>query len=112
MSQIEVSQLAVASEDWENFVLSIERLMTVHKRMLERLREMKSKNRALRAELRSLRVSSGKPAGVKICENCGNAVEGLAYFCDHCGAAIFKCECGRELSRADRFCDFCGRPTS
>jgi len=111
MSQTEVSQVAVPGEDWENFVSSIERLMAVHKRTLERLREMKSRNRALRTELKSARVSSGKPAG-KVCEKCGNAIDGAAYFCDHCGAAIFKCECGRELKRADRFCDSCGRPAS
>ena len=111
MSQIEVRPVAVASEDWENFVSSIERLMAVHKRTLERLREMKSKNRALRTELKSTRVSSGKPLG-KVCGNCGSEIDGSAYFCDHCGAAIFKCECGRELSRADMFCDFCGRPAS
>jgi len=111
MSQIEVNEVAVAGEDWENFVSSIERLMAVHKRTLERLREMKSRNRTLRNELKSARVSSGKPSG-KVCENCGSAIDGSTYFCDHCGAAIFKCECGRELSRADRFCDFCGRPAS
>jgi hypothetical protein len=112
MSQIEVSEVAVASEDWDNFVSSIERLMAVHKRTLERLREMKSRNRALRAELKSTRVSPTKAPGVKVCENCAIEVEGSAYFCDRCGASMFKCGCGRELSRADKFCDFCGKPAA
>jgi hypothetical protein len=122
MSQIEVSQLAVANEDWENFLSSLERLMAVHKKTLERLREVKSRNKRLRAELKSAaqqpaltqptkdKRASTNTDGANICGNCGNEAEILASFCDRCGAAMLRCKCGRELSRIDKFCDRCGQP--
>jgi len=122
VSQIEVSEVIVAKEEWEEFLSSLERLMAVHKRSLEKLRELRSRNRALRAELRSSvdLPSVNRPQTRKnqfregdaatTCVNCGHEIERSASFCDRCGASVFKCDCGRALMPGDQFCDQCGRP--
>ncbi len=54
MSQNEqIPEVVIAKSEWESFVASLERLITVHKRTLQRLRELRTRNLAVRTELRS-----------------------------------------------------------
>jgi predicted RNA-binding Zn-ribbon protein involved in translation (DUF1610 family) len=120
----ESSEVIVAKEDWENFLSSLEHLMGVQKKTLEKLREVKLRNRALRAELKSAlelpaveQPRKGKKElkerkTMNICANCGNQLKRFDSFCDNCGTAVFRCECGRALSLNNRFCDVCGLPFS
>ncbi len=124
MSQNEqIPEVVIAKSEWESFVTSLERLITLHKRTLHRLRELRTRNLALRTELRSameLPTIKKKPAiskeerlvAVQSCRYCGYEIELSSRFCDRCGrpVAVSRCECGRELGASDRFCDACGRP--
>jgi hypothetical protein len=119
----QIPEVVVAKSDWESFLSSIERLITLHKRTLQKLRKLRARNEALRTELRSamelptIKKRYGpskeeKLVVVQPCRYCGYEIELTSRFCDHCGrpVAVARCECGRELGAADRFCDICGRP--
>lgn len=124
-------EVVVSRGDWEGFVSSLERLMGLHQRTLQRLRDLRIRNEALRAELRSaLQLPTVKPkettgegfgrptvltlVGVKRCMHCDREIEISAEFCDRCGrtVAVSVCQCGRELGGSARFCDVCGRPVA
>jgi len=53
LSVNEVPEVIVAKSDWESFLSALERLITLHKRTLQRLKELRVRNQALRTELRS-----------------------------------------------------------
>lgn len=123
-----VPEVAVERGDWESFVTSLERFMTLHQRTLQRVKELWVRNRALREELRSAmtlptikvreKVEAFEPykesVSFQLCRFCGREIEKVARFCDSCGrlAGALRCECGRELTRDYRFCDACGRPAN
>ena len=45
-------EVAIGRDDWEKFLSSIERLMSLHQQTLQRLKELGRRNEALRKELR------------------------------------------------------------
>ena len=124
----EHAEVVVSRGDWEGFLSSLERLMSLHQRTLQRLKDLRIRNEALRTELRSALVlptvkarettgeGIGRPTvlalvGVKRCLHCDREIEISAKFCDRCGRtiAVSVCECGRELGGSAKFCDICGR---
>ena len=126
MSQSEETQaeVVVSRGDWEGFLSSLERLIGLHQRTLQRLKDLRIRNEALRTELRSslalptvkARPGAGTSAvetlmAVERCRYCAREIEISAKFCDRCGraVAVSLCHCGRELGRSDKFCDACGR---
>jgi len=126
LSQSEKAQaeVVVSRGDWEGFLSSLERLISLHQRTLQRLKDLRTRNEALRTELRSAlalptvkaRPEAGTPAvetliAVQRCRYCTREIEISAKFCDRCGRAVTVslCHCGRELGRSDKFCDACGR---
>ena len=129
MSRSEEGQpeVVVARNDWERFLASVERLISLHQRTLQKLRELRNRNRVLRTELRSAmalptireKPQAGGPETERIvtvrqCRYCGQEIEMSAKFCDRCGrtVAVSLCECGRELVAMDKYCDRCGRPVN
>jgi hypothetical protein len=113
----EVPEIVVARTDWEKFVSSLERLMALHQRTLQKLRDMRSRNRALRTELRSavalptLETRTIDRATISLCPYCEHEIQESASFCDQCGSStsMFLCECGRTVRQKDVYCDGCGR---
>lgn len=117
------ADVVVARSDWESFIFSLERLITLHRKALEALKDLRIRNEALRTELRSaLALPTVKPRpergsstvrefiALRGCRFCGREIEMSARFCDNCGkaVAVLVCECGRELGQSDSFCDRCG----
>jgi hypothetical protein len=126
MSQNEEAQteLILSRGDWEGFLSSLEHLITLHQKTLQRLKDLRTRNVAIRTELRSalaLPTLEIKPATdesiaetllpVRICRYCSNEIATSSRFCDRCGRvnAILLCKCGSELAGSDKFCDRCGR---
>ena len=113
----EVPEVVVAQNDWEKFISSLERLMALHQRTLQKLRDLRSRNRALRTELKSaialptLETPTIESAILSLCRYCGHENLESARFCDHCGnsTSMLLCECGRVLRQKDLYCDRCGR---
>jgi len=118
------TEVIVSRGDWEAFLASLERLITLHRKTLQRLKDLEVRNQGLRTELRSaMALPTIKPkrrkgtANVEVlsvvrqCAYCGYEIETSAKFCDRCGKAnaAFLCQCGRELGKADEFCDTCGQ---
>lgn len=129
MSQSEETktEVVLSRGDWGRFLSSLERLITLHRKTIQRLKDLRIQNQALRSELRSaLALPTLKPrpgkAGAPIerlvavqrCLYCNREIELSANFCDQCGTATrgLLCECGRELGKFDKFCDRCGRPVT
>jgi hypothetical protein len=128
--------LVVEQDDWERFLSSIERLISLHQRTLQRLKEVGHRNEALREELReamglrSLHVDSRDRvlSSVKAKSGFLDRLFGpsAALLRPHLrvpktlsgqllgvpgSAGLVKCgRCGRQFSRLDRFCDQCGAP--
>jgi hypothetical protein len=113
----------VAKSDWESFLSSLERLISLHHRTIQRLRDLRIRNKALQTELRSaLALPTIKPKpgvgptvreeimAVQFCRFCGREIELAARFCDGCGKSMaeFRCICGRDLLGTEKFCDNCG----
>jgi hypothetical protein len=113
----------VAKSDWENFLSSLERLISLHHKTIQHLRDLRIRNKALQAELRSalaLPTIKAKPGvtpavkeemiAVQFCRFCGRELELAARFCDGCGRpmAAVRCVCGRDLIGTEKFCDNCG----
>lgn len=125
MTQHEESktEMVLARNDWEAFMSSLERLISVHRKTMQRLKELKVRNDALRIELRNaialptlapkIQVESAveEPITIQVCRYCNRETALSAKYCDTCGRYIVlrTCDCGRELGRQDRFCDRCGR---
>ncbi len=125
MSRSEEGQpdVIVAKRDWENFLSSLERLISLHHRTIQRLSDLRNRNKALQTELRfalALPTIKTKPGirlsameelkAVQFCRLCGRELELSARFCDGCGMllAAVRCVCGRELVGTEKFCDNCG----
>jgi rRNA maturation endonuclease Nob1 len=115
-------EIVVSRSDWESFLSSLERLMTLHQKTLKRLDDLRVRNEALRAELgTALALPTPKPRNgqetvefvlqSQLCQYCGREFRAAAKFCDSCGSLIGEmyCQCGRICSSPDRFCDLCGR---
>lgn len=115
-------EIVISRDNWESFLSSLERLMALHRRTLERLNDLRLRNEALRTELSTalalptLKSRTGQEAvGLSLeslrCEYCGRVIQADAKFCDRCGGAIDErpCQCGRICNKRDRFCDLCGR---
>jgi hypothetical protein len=118
------AEVVISRGDWEGFLASLERLITLHQKTLQRLRGLATRNVAIRTELRSalaLPTLETKPKmdgtaseallPVQLCRYCANEIASSVKFCDRCGMvnAALICRCGNELATSDRFCDKCGR---
>ena len=128
--------LVVEQDDWERFLSSIERLISLHQRTLQRLKEVGHRNEALREELReamglrslhvdsrnrvlsSVRIKSSfldrlfGPSAVLLRSHPRvpkTLVEQSLAVPSSAGLAICS-KCGHQFSRRDRFCDQCGAP--
>jgi len=127
MNQNEVNEpeLVVSRGDWESFLTSLERFISLHQKTIQRLRDLSTRNLAIRTELRSalalptlqVRPRTNGSSGevllqVQMCRYCANEIASSARFCDRCGKANADmiCGCGNTLKAQDRFCDTCGRP--
>jgi hypothetical protein len=115
-------EIVISRNNWESFLSSLERLMTLHQKTLKRLDDLRIRNEALRAELgTALALPNPKPGSEREkadlllqreqCQYCGREVRAASKFCDSCGSVIgeLSCQCGRICSSPDRFCDLCGR---
>lgn len=112
------TELVIGRNSWENFLISLERFITVHRRTMEKIRDLSSRNKALRSELLQaleFRTAIGRadeaPIAGMSCDFCGREIPRDARFCDKCGnqTVNMRCVCGRHLEMADKFCDTCGR---
>jgi len=118
------TEVVISRGDWEGFLASLERLISLHQKTLQRLRALATRNVAIRTELRSAlalptletkRKMDGTASEalipVQLCRYCANEIASSARFCDRCGMvnAALICRCGNELATSDRFCDGCGR---
>ena len=66
MSELENVEMTVGREDWEKFLSSIERLTTLHNKVLQRLDELNTRNEALRKELQEIIAQKPAKEQVKI----------------------------------------------
>jgi len=118
------TEVVISRGDWEDFLASLERLISLHQKTLQRLRALATRNAAIRTELRSALAlptleTQHKMDGtareallpVQLCRYCANEIASSVRFCDRCGKvnAAVICRCGNELATSDRFCDKCGR---
>ena len=126
MSQSEQDQteLILSRGDWEGVLSSLEHLMTLHQKTLQRLRDLRTRNVAIRTELRSaltlptLETKSETEESiaetlvpVRPCRYCSNEIATSSRFCDHCGKANapLLCACGNEVPGLATFCNRCAR---
>ena len=52
MSEFDSAEIMIGHKDWERFLSSIERLMTLHERTIERQKELNRRNEVLKRELK------------------------------------------------------------
>lgn len=127
MSQHEEAEVIIGQDDWEKFLSSIERLMSLHQRTFQRLTELGRRNQALRIELRdavglrSLDIGKREPKLPIKSVRSGflGRVFGLRQTSSsfdrdlHQPAApltgLAMCgKCGYQLKRPSLFCECCG----
>ena len=105
------AELSFARDDWERLVTSLERLMALQRKTLQRLKELSRRNEVLSRKLRKATsaASRSKPAPQPRINLTGE-VSTASVEPEHEVTAIgLKCSCGRELASGAKFCDRCGR---
>ena len=107
------AELSFTRDDWERLVSSLERLMVLQRKTLQRLKELDRRNEVLDRKLRRATsapiAKASKPVrqhrikltGELRAAGVGRVREGTAK-----GSL---CPCGRELPAEAKFCDRCGR---
>ena len=105
------AELSIAREDWERLVSSLERLMALQRKTLQRLKELNRRNEVLSRKLRkpTSAASRSKPAPHHRIEVTGELGRARVEPEREIAAARLKCLCGRELASGAKFCDRCGR---
>ena len=107
------AELSIARGDWERLVSSLERLMALQRKTLQRLKELNRQNEVLSRKLRKATTaptaSRSKPAPHHRIEVTGELGRARVEPEREVAAAGLKCLCGRELASGAKFCDRCGR---
>lgn len=129
-------ELLLGRDDWERFLASLEKLMSLNQKTLQKVKELHHRNEALRRELRDavgLPADRGEPAevsqgqtgatvkydrlGQRVKAGLGflgrfSRIEPLPPRLPQTGSAMdtsASCEkCGYRIQRASRFCEGCG----
>jgi len=111
------TEVVVSRGDWEGLFSSLESLMTLHQRTLQRPKDLRIRNEALRTEQTSALAlptvkarpekgaSAMKPlVAVQRCRYCNREMEVSAKFCDNCGNAVGVsiCQCGHPCLKDKR----------
>lgn len=129
-------ELLLGRDDWERFLSSLEKLMSLNQKILQKLKELRHRNEALRRELRDavgLPTDRGEP--VEISQGHSEATVksnrlgqrfniGLGFLSRYSKTeppsprlprtdmsidTYASCEkCGYRIQRASRFCEGCG----
>jgi hypothetical protein len=107
------AQLSLARDDWERLVSSLERLMALQRRALQRLKELSRRNEELSRKLRKATsaptASRSKPVPQHRIEITGQLRTARIEPEREATAIGSKCSCGRDLASGAKFCDRCGR---
>jgi hypothetical protein len=102
-------ELSFTRDDWERLVSSLERLMILQRKTLQRLKELNRRNEVLNRKLRKATsaptATRSKPAPRHRIELTGE----LSTASKEVTEVGLKCSCGRELTSGAKFCDRCGR---
>ena len=125
LDQIEQTQaeVVISGDHWEGFLSSLERLISLHQKALERLKDTRTRQVAREMEPRRALTSpivvmprtdwgaTETSLPVRRCRYCSNEIATSARFCDHCGRtnATLICRCGNEISGPEKTCARCGR---
>ncbi|MGA2973292.1 MAG: zinc ribbon domain-containing protein [Candidatus Bathyarchaeia archaeon] len=107
------AELLFPRDDWERLVSSLERLMALQRKTLQRLKELNRRNEVLSRKLRKATsaptASRSKPVLQHRIELTGELRTARIEPEREVTAVGLKCSCGRELASGARFCDRCGR---
>jgi predicted RNA-binding Zn-ribbon protein involved in translation (DUF1610 family) len=110
--------IVISKRQWERFMASVEELVDAHSELLKLVRDLKSRNSALKEQLRDALASRTRQIAERITMpiderlrltvpereelheqlQWGNQL--LVYLCTNCG---------RELVERSKYCDRCGR---
>jgi hypothetical protein len=129
-------ELLLGRDDWERFLSSLEKLMSLNQKTLQKLKELHHRNEALRRELRDavglptdrgepVEITQGQAEAVMKPDRLGQRVKaGLGFLgllpriespsprLPQTGSSVdtyASCEkCGYRPQRASRFCEGCG----
>ena len=105
------AELPFPREDWERLISSLERLMALQRKTLQRLKDLKRRNEELSQKLRKATSAASRSKlapqhRIEVTSELGRArVEPERAL----AAVGVKCSCGRELASGAKFCDQCGR---
>ncbi len=130
-------ELLLGRDDWERFLSSLEKLMSLNQKTLQKVKELRHRNEALRRELRDavglpadrgepVEISQGDTDAVVKSDRLGQRVKaGLGFLgrfpriepfssarmpqTQSLADTSASCEkCGYRIQRASRFCEGCG----
>jgi dsDNA-specific endonuclease/ATPase MutS2 len=108
-----IAELSFARDDWERLVSSLERLMALQRKTLQRLKELSRRNEELSRKLRKAAsaptASRSKPVLQHRIELTGQLRTARTEPEREVTVIGLKCSCGRELASGAKFCDRCGR---
>lgn len=127
MTQNEDANIVLRRDDWEKFLSSIQRFMSIHQQTLDRLRELSDRNKTLAQQSQDIPDSTKIEEGRMHLrqslrarlfgsrqETIGQAGARPSFNRMRTRAAPLSLtptcrRCGRELLPNDRFCDACGQ---
>src|SRR5208337_527427 len=104
------AELSFARDDWERLVSSLERLMALQRKTLQRLKELNRRNEVLSRKLRGTSAptaSRSKPAPQHRIIIAGELSTASKEPVGEVTAVGLVCVCGRELASGAKFCDRC-----
>lgn len=119
MSELENAEVMIGREDWEKFLSSMERLMSLHEKTLNKQKELTTRNEALRQELRdALRIPTTtrvtgltREPGAGIIERVQEWLNPSRKTPAYVQASNLRCgNCGYGIMRPSAFCERCGVP--
>ena len=107
------AELSFARDDWERLVSSLERLMALQRKTLQRLKKLNRRNEVLSRKFRKNTsgpaASRSKPVPQHRIIITGQLSTASKEPVGEVTAVGLVCVCGRELASGAKFCDRCGR---
>ena len=107
------AELSFTRDDWERLVCSLERLMILQRKTLQKLKELNRRNEVLDGKLRRATSTSTAKSSKPVQEHrikLTGVLREPGFGSDREVAAKGSvCSCGRELLAEAKFCDRCGR---
>jgi hypothetical protein len=107
------AELSLARDDLERLVSSLERLMALQRKTVQKLKELNRRNEVLSRKLRRApsapTASRSKAAPRHRIKLTGELSTARVESEREVTAVGLVCVCGRELASGAKFCDRCGR---